>query len=94
MSDTQTQLRDIQNRQKMLLTKKDQLIREAGIEEQKLKESLTRLRGLGVEDPENLTAQQMQQKATELESVLADKLAAITAEISKGEALLKQYEST
>lgn len=93
MSDTQTQLRDIQNRQKALSGKKDQLIREAGVEEQKYKESINKLRELGVDSPESLTVQEMKDQAAALEDELVTKLTAITAEIAKGEALLKQYEN-
>lgn len=92
MSDTQTLLRDVQNRQKVLLGKKDQLIREAGIEEQKLSDALNKLREYGVADPEDMSADEMQAKATELEQSLATKLVEITEEISKGEALLREYD--
>jgi len=92
MSDTQTLLRDVQSRQKILLGKKDQLIREAGIEEQKLAEAMLKLREYGVVNPEKLSAEEMKTKASELELSLVSKLVEITKEITKGEELLKEYE--
>jgi hypothetical protein len=91
--DTQSQLRDLQTRQRALASKKDLLIREAGQEEQKLKECMNKLRDLGIKDPESLSADDMKDKASKLEEKLSEMLENIVTEIEKGETLLRQYEA-
>ena len=55
MPDIQEQLRLAQAKVKALSSRRDQVIRDAGIEEQKLQHLYESLRQLGVSDPEALS---------------------------------------
>lgn len=86
-------LKEIQSKVKELASKRDQIIRDQGIEERKLEEAYEKLRELGVEDPEKLTAQEIQDLATKLQKELEEKLAALETQVKAGEELMAKYQS-
>ena len=92
MADIQEQLREAQARVKALAARRDQLIREAGIEEQKLEQAYESLRQLGVGNPENLTEDGLKKLAEETERRLATEMDNLMGILAKGESLIKEYD--
>lgn len=82
----------IQTKVKTLASKRDQIIRDQGIEERKLEEAYEKLRELGVENPESLSAQEIQDLATKLQTELDEKLTALETQVTQGEALMAKYQ--
>jgi uncharacterized membrane protein len=87
-----TDLKDIQAKVKTLASKRDQIIRDQGIEERKLEEAYEKLRELGVEKPEDLSAQEIQDLATKLQAELEEKLTTLDTQVTQGEALMAKYQ--
>jgi hypothetical protein len=85
-------LQDIQTKVKALASKRDQIIRDQGIEERKLEEAYEKLRELGVDNPETLSAQEIQDLAVSLQAELDGKLAALETQVTQGEALMAKYQ--
>jgi uncharacterized protein YigA (DUF484 family) len=92
MVDIQEQLRIAQSRVKTLASKRDQIIRDAGIEEQKLQQIHDNLRQLGVGSPETLSSEELQALAEETNAKLKETLQSLMESLSKGEALLMEYD--
>ena len=92
MSETSEKLKEVQTRVKTLAGNRDQIIREAGAEENKLKEAHSKLKELGVPDSETMSAKELQTLADDLRQQLADKLLSIEQELVKGEALMAKYK--
>jgi hypothetical protein len=92
MADIQQQLKDAQARVKVLAGKRDQAIRDAGIEEQKLKQVYDNLRQLGIESPEALSEDDLQRLAEDTKKKLETEMLGLMETLSKGEALLLEYE--
>jgi vacuolar-type H+-ATPase subunit D/Vma8 len=90
---TQDRLKDAQTRYKALQAKRDQVIHEAGAVENKLAEAYAKLRELGVENPENLTAKQLQEMAQAHSSELEQKLTVLETELTNGESLIQGLNS-
>jgi len=86
-------LKDIQSKVKELASKRDQIIRDQGIEERKLEEAYEKLRELGVEKPEELSAQEIQDLSQKLQAEFADKLQALENQVTQGEALMAKYQT-
>ena len=86
-------LKDIQTKVKTLASKRDQIIRDQGIEERKLEEAYEKLRELGVENPETLSAQEIQDLAEKLQTEFTEKLAALETQVTQGEALMVKYQA-
>lgn len=86
-------LKDIQAKIKILASKRDQIIRDQGIEERKLEEAFEKLRELGVEKPEELSAQEIQDLAGKLQAELEEKLTALDSQVTQGEALMAKYQT-
>ncbi len=82
------QLTDLQRRIKALASGRDTLIRDAGIQEQKLQEALDKLRANGIEEPEKITELELVEMDRELSTQLAALIAELTAKIEEGERLL------
>jgi hypothetical protein len=82
------QLKDLQRRVKLLATNRDNIIRDVGIQEQKLKEAHQKLRDLGIQDPEKMTDEDLEQLAADLQSKLTAAIAELTELVEEGEKLL------
>lgn len=93
MPDTQEQLRLAQSRVKAFSSRRDQVIRDAGIEEQKLQHLYESLRQLGVSDPEALSEDKLRELAALTQKDLEENLRGLADALARGEALLKEYES-
>ena len=93
MPDTQEQLRLAQSRVKALSSRRDQVIRDAGIEEQKLQHLYDTLRQLGVSDPEALSEDKLKELAALTQAQLEENLKGLSDALAKGEALLREYET-
>jgi hypothetical protein len=93
MPDTQEQLRLAQSRVKALSSRRDQVIRDAGIEEQKLQHLYDTLRQLGVSDPEALSEEKLKELAALTQAQLEENLKGLSDALAKGEALLREYET-
>ena len=93
MPDTQEQLRLAQSRVKALSSRRDQVIRDAGIEEQKLQHLYESLRQLGVSDPEALSEEKLKELAALTQAQLEENLKGLSDALAKGEALLREYET-
>jgi uncharacterized protein YceH (UPF0502 family) len=87
-------LNEIQNKVKALASKRDQIIRDQGAEERQLEQAYEKLRALGVEKPEELSAQEIQEMADKLQAELTEKLAALDQQVTQGEALMAKYQAT
>jgi len=90
--DIQEQLRNAHARVKVLAGKKDQVIREAGIEEQKLQQAYENLKQLGIADPENYSEEMLIELSSETQKTLETNLQNLLAALAEGEALLQEYE--
>lgn len=86
-------LREIQSRVKELTSKRDQIIRDQGSEQRKLEEAYEKLRELGIENPEKLSALEIQALATQLQTELEGKLATLETQLTEGEALMAKYQT-
>jgi hypothetical protein len=93
MPDIQEQLRLAQAKVKALSSRRDQVIRDAGIEEQKLQHLYESLRQLGVSDPEALSEDKLRELAALTQKDLEENLRGLADALARGEALLKEYES-
>jgi hypothetical protein len=82
------QLTDLQRRVKLLITNRDNIVRDVGIQDQKLKEAQQKLRDLGIENPEEMTDEELHQLALDLQSKLTAAVAELTAMVEEGEKLL------
>jgi hypothetical protein len=91
--DTSQQLKELQNRQKALVAKRDTLIRDAGIEERRLAEAIEKLVELGVKDAADLTPDQLKERADALQDKLTANMDKISQELTNGEALLQEYQA-
>ena len=85
-------LRDIQARVKALASKRDQIIRDAGAEENKLEEAYGKLRELGIDGPETLTVEDLQAMSEKLQTELAQKVSDMETQVAKGEQLMTKYQ--
>lgn len=91
MSDLQEQLKEAQARVKALAGKRDQVIRDAGVEEQKLQQAYENLRQLGVPNPENLTKDELIRLSNDTAKTLETHLRGLLETLDEGEALLEKY---
>lgn len=92
MPDIQEQLRTAQARVKALAGKRDQLNREVGVEEQKLKQVHDNLRALNVTNPESLSVEALKKLAEDTQSELEVNLSNLMTSLENGESLLRDYE--
>ena len=87
----QEQLRDAQVRVKGLAAKRDQVIRDAGIEEQKLQQVYDNLKQLGVDAPESLSKEDLEKLAEETKERLFVEMKGLMDALATGEGLLADY---
>ena len=92
MPDIQEQLRTAQARVKTLAGKRDQLNREVGVEEQKLKQVHDNLRALNISTPERLSVEELKKLAEDTQLELEKNLSSLLTSLENGESLLKDYE--
>ena len=88
----QERLKQLKARVTALQSSKDQINREAGIEQRKLDESYEKLRELGVKEPETMSAKALQELADTAKTQLGEKLTALEGQLTEGEALMAKYQ--
>jgi len=88
IKQTEQKIQDLQNRVKTLAAKRDNIIRQAGSEEQRLKEAFIKLQELGIENPDKLSLEELKDLSTQLEEQLEETIAELTQKIVEGEQLL------
>ena len=91
--DVQEQLRLAQLRVKALSSRRDQIIQEAGREEQKLQHLYDSLRQLGVGSPEGMSEGDLEELAASTNAELGKSLQELAEALARGEALLGEYDS-
>jgi len=89
---TQESLKQVQTRVKALQSTRDEIIGTFKVQESKRDEAYGKLRELGVEGPENMTAKELQALADQKKIELADKVAALNEQLAQGEKLIQQYQ--
>lgn len=87
----QERLKEATARVKTLANGRDQIIHDAGIEKQKLTQAYENLHQYGIE-AETMTEAELQKLANELQTQLADWLQSIEEQLTKGDALMKEYQ--
>ena len=90
--EAKEKLTQLKARVSALQASKDRINREQGIEERKLEEAYGKLRELGVENPEQMSAKALQALADEAQTNLTQILATLEEQVTQGEALLQKYE--
>ncbi len=90
--DVSQQLAQLQARTKTLTAHRDKLLRDTGIAERKLEESVEKLKELGV-DASGLGSKELQALAEGFEAQLAEKVAELTGRVEEGEALVAKYQA-
>lgn len=91
MPDIQERLRAAQAKVKALNSSREQIIGDARVEEQKLKQAFNNLKDLGIENPEGMTIKELKALETTSKAELEDKLVAIETQLARGEELIKKY---
>lgn len=91
MPDIQERLRAAQAKVKALNSSREQIIGDARVEEQKLKQAFSNLKDLGIENPEGMTIKELRALEVTSKSELEEKLVAIETQLAKGEELIKKY---
>jgi hypothetical protein len=89
----QDRLRSAQAKVKALNSTREQIIGDARVEEQKLKQAYSNLKELGIEGPENLTIKELRALEISSKAELEEKLLAIETQLAKGEELIQKYNS-
>lgn len=84
-------LKQIQSRVKSLQTSRDQILREQAVQEQKRNEAYRNLKQLGIDNPEELSAKQLQALADEKKTELSQKVQALEEQLSQGESLVTKF---
>jgi uncharacterized membrane protein len=92
MPEIAERLQAAQAKVKQFAGVRDQLMRDIGAEDQKLEEIYSKMKELGVENPESLSAEQVQAMVVEEQEVLTTKLAEIEAYLAQGETLINKYQ--
>lgn len=90
--EAKERLQQLKTRVTALQSSKDQINREAGIEQRKLDEAYEKLRELGVENPEAMSAKALQELADTAKIQLDEKLTALEEQLTQGETLMAKYQ--
>lgn len=93
LTQLQQQLKLMQANAKTIDTQREKLAREAGIEEHKAKEALTRLKELGVQDAGKLTVAQLEALRTETQARLEQELAVVAGKVNEANKVLAEYDA-
>ena len=89
---TQETLREIQGRVKNLQGTRDEIVGAFKVQESKRDEAYAKLRELGIQNPETMSAKVLQELADAKRSELADKVSALNEQLAQGEQLIKKYQ--
>ena len=87
----QERLKEANAKVKTLASGRDQIIHDAGIEKQKLTQAYENLRQYGIE-AETMTEAELQGMASKLQAQLTEWLQSIEEQLTKGDALMKEYQ--
>ena len=87
----QERLRAAQTKVKTLNSSREQIIGDARVEEQKLKQAYSNLKELGIENPENMSIKELKALEVTSKAELEEKLVAIETQLAKGEELIQKY---
>ena len=90
--DFKQELEAVQRQTKLLATKRDGLIREAGIQQQRVTEALGKLKELGVADADKLSVEQLKKLRDKKQKELEAGVAALKAKVADSTRLLAEYE--
>lgn len=90
--EAKERLQQLKTRVNALQSSKDQINREAGIEQRKLDEAYEKLRELGVENPEAMSAKALQELADTAKTQLDEKLTVLEGQLTQGETLMAKYQ--
>lgn len=94
LSTLQAQLKQVQTDVKKIDTSREKLAREAFHEEQKTKESLARLKELGVKEADTMTVADLEALRGKTQAALEANLNQVQASIAAANAVLAEYEAT
>ena len=89
---TQESLKEIQGRVKNLQGTRDEIVGAFKVQESKRDEAYAKLRELGIQDPEKMSAKALQELADAKRAELAEKVAALNEQLAQGEQLIKKYQ--
>lgn len=89
---TQDTLKEIQTRVKKLQGTRDDILGTFRVQENKRDEAYAKLKELGIENPEKLTAKELQALADQKRAELAEKVAVLNEQLAQGEKLIVQYQ--
>jgi hypothetical protein len=89
----QERLRAAQAKVKSLNSSREQIIGDARVEEQKLKQAYSNLRELGIENPESMSIKELRALEVTSKAELEEKLNAVETQLAKGEELIRKYNS-
>jgi predicted transcriptional regulator len=90
----QQQLKQVQNDVKTIDAQREKLAREAGVEEHKVKESIARLKELGITDAAKLSVADLEALRTKTKASLESSLATVTQKVTEANAVLAEYDAT
>lgn len=88
---TQETLREIQGRVKNLQGTRDEILGAFKVQESKRDEAYAKLRELGIQNPEGMSAKALQELADAKRAELAEKVSALNEQLAQGEQLIKKY---
>lgn len=86
-------LKLVQDQIKVFAVKRDQIIGEIGREEGQLENAQTKLRELGIENPEALSSEELETMAQQIQIQLSEKVSALEEQLKTGELLIAQYNA-
>jgi hypothetical protein len=90
---TQERLQQAQTKVRALMSNREKIVGDARVEEQKLKQAYTALTGLGIENPESMTIQELRALEEDSKAKLEQLLETIEVQLVQGEDLMKQYNA-
>jgi benzoyl-CoA reductase/2-hydroxyglutaryl-CoA dehydratase subunit BcrC/BadD/HgdB len=91
LEQTQERLKQLKARVTTLQSGRDQINQQKGLEQGKLEEAYRKLRELGIENPEAMSAKELQALADSLGTNLNEQLETLNAQLEQGEDLMEQY---
>lgn len=86
-------LKLVQDQIKIFANKRDQIIGEIGREEGQLENAQAKLRELGIENPESMSAEALEALAQQIQGQLTEKIAALEEQLKTGEKLIAEYNA-
>jgi predicted RNase H-like nuclease (RuvC/YqgF family) len=89
----QQQLKEAQQTVKTLDGERERLLREASVEEHKIRESQAKLAELGIKDPEKLTVDELVKLRDTTQAELERDLATVQTKITEAKGVLAEYNT-